>query len=451
MKKRMKKVATLCLAGVTAMSTVGVTGSAVFAKGDTNYDVDNMDFENVELRVAFRFNNGSDTDGQAKWYYKALDEFNKENEGKIHVTDESISTESDYEEKLTTDFASGNVPNAFLQYGGSRTREYVDAGYILDLTPYFEQYPEWKEGVQDFAWETTQFDGIEGTYGIPWSAYQLCLYYNKDYLDQVGVDVPESWDDLVDACAKLKDAGIQPFNYSDKDNYHFEHLMSALALKAYGTSIADDLASDKEAYNGEKMVAIYQKMKDMIDAGYWGDGILSTDFNTERNMFEAGKAAFTIDGTWNCGNFQNDSDTTLFDAQKIGVTRIPYIDEANKTVEMGGGSDTYYITTLNKSDEEIAATVKFIKYLTSVDSINEMCKSSPTTYAEKVTIDTGNYLLDDVNAIMAENTESKLEIPTYDSNTAAMDTIRNSLQALATGASAQEVGDDIVDKMSAYE
>lgn len=94
MKKRMKKVATLCLAGVTAMSTVGVTGSAVFAKGDTNYDVDNMDFENVELRVAFRFNNGSDTDGQAKWYYKALDEFNKENEGKIHVTDESISTES---------------------------------------------------------------------------------------------------------------------------------------------------------------------------------------------------------------------------------------------------------------------------------------------------------------------------------------------------------------------
>lgn len=94
MKKRMKKVATLCLAGVTAMSTVGVTGSTVFAD-ETNYDVDNMDFDNVELRVAFRYNNGSDTDGQSIWYYKALEEFNKENEGKIHVTDESISTESD--------------------------------------------------------------------------------------------------------------------------------------------------------------------------------------------------------------------------------------------------------------------------------------------------------------------------------------------------------------------
>lgn len=140
MKKQMKRVATLCLAGITAMSTIGVTGSAVFA--EENYDVESMDFDNVELRVAFRFNNGSDTDGQAKWYYNAVEKFNEENEGKIHVKDESISTEADYEEKLTTEFASGNVPNAFLQYGGSRTREYVEAGYILDLEPYFAQYPE---------------------------------------------------------------------------------------------------------------------------------------------------------------------------------------------------------------------------------------------------------------------------------------------------------------------
>lgn len=416
----------------------------------SDVDVDNMEFNNVEIRVAFRYSGKAD-DGQSVWYYDMLEKFNKENEGRIHVTDESISTESDYEEKLTTDFASGDAPNAFLQYGGSRVKEYLDAGYLLDLTPYFEQYPDWYDGVQEFAWETCKYDGYDGTYGIPWSAYQLCLYYNKDLLEKAGVDVPESWEDLTEACRVLKEAGIQPFNYSDKDNYHYEHLMSAMALKAYGPDIADDLASDAEAYNGEKMVKIYQLMKDMIDNGYWGDAILATDFSTERAMFEAGQAAFTVDGTWNCGNFQNDSDTTLFDAQKIGVTRIPYIDEAYRTVEMGGGSDTYYITTLNQTSEEIAATVKFIKYLTTVDAINGMCEASPTTYAIKVTVETGNYLLDEVNKIMAENTDSKLELPNYDTNTAAMDTIRNSLQALATGAGAQEIGDDIVKKMSAYE
>ena len=435
-------------AATTATSEAAGAAETTQATGD--YDVDNMTFNNVELRVEFRYT-GKDTDGQSTWYYNRLDQFNKENEGKIHVTDESISTESDYEEKLTTDFASGDAPNAFLQYGGSRVKEYLDAGYLLDFTPYFNQYPDWYDGVQEFAWETCKYDGYDGTYGIPWSSYQLNMFYNKDLLNKAGVDVPQSWDDLVDACAKLKAAGIQPFNYSDKDNYHYEHLMSEMALKAYGTDIAGNLADGTETYDGEKMVKIYQLMKDMIDAGYWGDAILSTDVATERSMFESGQAAFFIDGTWNCGNFINDSDTSLFDAQTIGVTRVPYIDEAYQYTEMGGGSDTYYITTLNKSDEEIAATVKFIKYLTTVDAINEMCQSSPTTYAEKVTIDTGNYLLDEVNKIMAENQGSKLELPNYSSNTAAMDTIRNSLQALATGSAAQDVGSDIVDKMAAYE
>ena len=295
MKKRMKKVATLCLAGVTAMSTVGVTGSAVFAKGDTNYDVDNMDFENVELRVAFRFNNGSDTDGQAKWYYKALEEFNKENEGKIHVTDESISTESDYEEKLTTDFASGNVPNAFLQYGGSRTREYVDAGYILDLTPYFEQYPEWKEGVQDFAWETTQFDGIEGTYGIPWSAYQLCLYYNKDYLDQVGVDVPESWDDLVDACAKLKDAGITPMTMDDAYatcviGYHLARLVGEDKVK--------EIVTEGE-WDDPAVLQMAQDIEELASNGYYSEMVGSNVWPAGQNTELAlGTAAMYLNGSW---------------------------------------------------------------------------------------------------------------------------------------------------------
>ena len=89
-------------AATTATSEAAGAAETTQATGD--YDVDNMTFNNVELRVEFRYT-GKDTDGQSTWYYNRLDQFNKENEGKIHVTDESISTESDYEEKLTTDFA----------------------------------------------------------------------------------------------------------------------------------------------------------------------------------------------------------------------------------------------------------------------------------------------------------------------------------------------------------
>lgn len=197
MKKRKRAVA-LCLAGIMAMSTIGM-GTIGASAESTDYDVDNMTFDNVEIRVSFRYTSDSETDTKSQWYYAALEKFNEENEGQIYVVDESISTESDYEEKLTTDFASGDAPNAFLQYGGSRVLEYVEAGYVLDLTPYFEQYPDWYDGIQEFAKETIVFDGIDGTYGVPWSSYQLVMFYNKDYLEQVGAEVPESWDDLVEA------------------------------------------------------------------------------------------------------------------------------------------------------------------------------------------------------------------------------------------------------------
>ena len=484
MKKNISKCLALGLTGVLSVSTMAGCGSATqTAAGGTtkstaaantkestsaasssaasssakaestsggSYDVDNMNFNNVKLKVCFRFSNSA-TDGQGTWYYKKLAEFNKKYQGKIQVSDESISTESDYLNKISTDFASGDAPNAFVQYGGSRTAEYVNAGYVLDLTPYFKQYPDWYNGVQKFAWETTKFDGKSGIYGMPWSSYQLIMYYNKPMLEKAGIkQVPESWDDLLAACKTLKAQGNQPFDYSDKDNYHFEHLMSAMALKTYGLSIRDDLKSGSENYGGKKMTAIYQKMKDMIDAGYWGKSILSTDVATERSEFEAGKTAFFIDGTWEAGNFQNETND-LFKNKEIGAARVPYIDAAQKTTEMGGGSDTYYVSTLNKTPEEIAATVVFVKYLTNTDAINEMCKSSPTTYAEKVTIDTGNYLLNDINDITSKNTESSLEIPDYDSNTSAMDTIRASLQALATGSSAEKVAKDIVDTMSKYQ
>ena len=362
MKKLMKKVATLCLAGVTAMSTVGVTGSAVFAKGDTNYDVDNMDFENVELRVAFRFNNGSDTDGQAKWYYKALEEFNKENEGKIHVTDESISTESDYEEKLTTDFASGNVPNAFLQYGGSRTREYVDAGYILDLTPYFEQYPEWKEGVQDFAWETTQFDGIEGTYGIPWSAYQLCLYYNKDYLKECGVDTddldsrtlenPLTTDEVAEIAEKCTTDDYVGTHIIMDHGEGLPYALEPLYLSAGKDYISEDGKEADGYVNSEEAVNTTSWLADLIAKGYANVEPITDEFLN-------GACATMLGGSWEIATLEQNAD---FD---WGVTYYPVNAETKKAVSPCGD----WAAAISKDCENADAAGEFLAWLMNTDNV----------------------------------------------------------------------------------
>lgn len=38
----------------------------------------------------------------------------------------------------------------------------------------------------------------------------------------------------MDACAKLKENGVQPFDMGEKDDYRFGHLHSVLNYKTYG-------------------------------------------------------------------------------------------------------------------------------------------------------------------------------------------------------------------------
>ena len=162
---------------------VASTGSIVFADEAVDYDVENHEFKDVTITLHTRWD---EADISGPLYQDIVNGFMEKYPG-ITVECINIPTESEWlnsESVLMSDESS--MPNIIQEYGGSRTAGYIEQDLIVDMTPYYEQYPEWKEGVQDFAWETTQFDGIEGTYGSPWSAYQLCLYYNKAYLDQDG-------------------------------------------------------------------------------------------------------------------------------------------------------------------------------------------------------------------------------------------------------------------------
>ena len=157
------------------------------------------------------------------------------------------------------------------------------------MTPYYEQYPEWKERFNAMGESLTDFStyGYEGSYGIPFTAYQVMLFYNEDILNENGIDPAsiKSWDDLMAACEKLKSNGVQPFEMGEKDDYRFGHLHSALNYKTYGCDMAEKLGTREVAYDGEEQKEIYQMIKDAADKGYLGTNLLGIDDGQERSLF----------------------------------------------------------------------------------------------------------------------------------------------------------------------
>lgn len=429
--------------GMAAVMTAGVlTGCG---KGDSSSET-KADNENITITVASRYS----TDVEDEEYYrKKVEEFNKLDNG-ITVEMDNIATEADYLDKLRTSFANGDTPNVFLEYGGSRCLDYLESDALVDLKPYLkENNSEWYNTFYDSLWNQTTYDGYDGIYAVPFKSYMVLLYYNKDLFAQAELEPPKTIDEMLSACEKFKSMDIQPFQVGEKDNYRFGHFNNNLIIKTLGVDAVDKLASRDLAYDSKEMLGTYQTIADMVDKGYFGESILDMDSQMENSVFKEGNVAMHWDGTWFIPNELFGDDFY----NHVGVVAFPYEDEACRDYAQGGSSDMFYVSKLNKSDEEIEASVEFLKFISSPEyyqGLDEVAQTIVPVKFEKTDKSPENPLLDDAIKIQASVTDMRTDVQNYDPESHMIDTVRSSLQGLAMGNSPEECGKAIVDRIEEY-
>ncbi len=455
MKKR-NRILSLLLAGVLVAGLTACGGNKEQDDpGDgedleaAGYDIDAMEVEPTTVKLYHRIN-ADGGDAESEFFVRKVNEWNEQENG-ITIEPVFIMNEGDYLDRLSTDIASGDAPDIFMQYGGTNCLDYVESGIVLDLSPYFEADKEWYNGFAKPNWDIVDYEkyGYDGIYGAPWSSYEIFLYYNEEYLDACGLEVPKSWDDLKNCCKVLMENGYQPFMVGESDNYRYGHLLSAMAVKSYGPEFQDQLAAREYNYDSPEVVSLIQEIKDMQDAGYFGENVLSVDVNAERSYFGAGDCAFMIDLS-RAGAILKDSE--CFADQTIHTAKFPYFDQAYEKDNMGGASQNYFICTMNKSTNQIKASLKVLKWLTSTEFVDELVQEYASTYSVLPTEGiTDNYMFDECNALMKETETYVQELAQVSTNTAELTVVRNALQMLGSGATAEEVGKEIVDNLSNYE
>jgi multiple sugar transport system substrate-binding protein len=112
---------------------------------------------------------------------------------------------NDLQQKLTAAAKAKNTPTMAQTYENWNT-EYIDNGIAADLTPYINdpKYGWTKDELNDIAQvyrDDNQWDGKY--YSLPFNKSTNVLFYNKTLLDQAGLKVPTTWDELKDAAKKL--------------------------------------------------------------------------------------------------------------------------------------------------------------------------------------------------------------------------------------------------------
>lgn len=102
--------------------------------------------------------------------------------------------------------AAGTGPDIVLTAGQGEPVNYALRNAAEDLTQ-FEGWEEVYGRFSESAYLPYEYNG--GIYGIPETQTFSVLYYRKDILDEIGVDVPETWDDLEYILSELQHSNME--------------------------------------------------------------------------------------------------------------------------------------------------------------------------------------------------------------------------------------------------
>ena len=131
---------------------------------------------------------------------------------------------------------------------------------------------------------------------IPYQPNVFAYFYNVDIFEEAGVtSVPATWDEFLDACEKIKQAGYTPIT---NDNAYIASLFGYHMSRLVGEPKTEEIVKNGD-WDNEAVLKTAQAYEELASKGYFSETIESNQWpagqNTELAM---GTAAMYLNGSW---------------------------------------------------------------------------------------------------------------------------------------------------------
>ncbi|WP_291530902.1 ABC transporter substrate-binding protein [Bifidobacterium sp. UBA4282] len=325
--RRNLKVALAAVAAVAVALPLAACGSADSGKTTISF----LSWDNEQIMQPF------------------IDKFEEENPD-IAIDFSYSPPTPEYIQTLQTRLVGNQAPDVFIITSENKA-DLMDNDYVLDLTnePFMENI---SQANKDFV----SRDGK--VYGMSLTSWASGIVYNKDLLAEVGVEEPPAtWDEFLDLCQDLKDAGITPYLETIADGLSRipdAFLGSQFAQEGVDvTTLVDEDpqtpgADEKEAV--EAWMELYER--DLVTRDTVG--ISGDDMKTQ---FANGQVAMICTGPWDFSTFQ-DADMNW------GYAPMPILEEGMESYAQGSPSPAFAIYS-KLEGEKLDAAKKFLEFMAS--------------------------------------------------------------------------------------
>lgn len=287
-------------------------------------------------------------------------------QSKVHVNP-SIKPEKSKYRSLIAQITAGNAPQV-IGLDVVYLPRFVQLGALADLTSYYNKKSYTDEIFQPLTRDFIRWN--DKVYAMPyWIDCSLYLY-NKQHYKKAGLDPekpPETWDEFLNACKKLKAAGYTPLSNTlgmlGLEIFFFMPFVWAGGGKLFNDEMSKSLIDQQPAVDALKF------FKKLQDKGYTTDQTQNEHFTYP--PFESGKASMAFSGA-GVGEIKDQSPDVY---KNMGTAMFPKPEGGQHSSFLGG--DCVVITKQTKQNQgAFDASEKFVDWIHSEDGMNTMASST---------------------------------------------------------------------------
>ncbi|MCK4471013.1 MAG: extracellular solute-binding protein [Anaerolineae bacterium] len=227
-----------------------------------------------------------------------IDEFNRTNEWSITVQGESQGGYDDLYQKIVAGIPANQLPSMAVAYQ-NQAATYAVQEALVALDPYVEseQWGYTEAELDDFfpiALGADYLPQFEARYGWPPYKSMEVMYYNEDWLAELGYDgPPETWEEFAEmSCAAIE----QPFSGATGEGavLGYEYSIDASRFATFAFSRGGNIINENGTgyvFNDAAGLEALTFLKDLDDRGC---AAVVTERYGDQTDFGAGRVLFTI-------------------------------------------------------------------------------------------------------------------------------------------------------------
>lgn len=253
--------------------------------------------------------------------------------------------------------SSNTAPDIVPIWPGSgvplSVHQIAPGGFLADLSdqPIAASVPA-------FARDVIEVDGK-----LYWFANQpsvIGAIANMRVMNELGVEQPRTWTEFLDACQKIKDAGVVPLALGNGTQWITQLITYALVATTVfydNPDFAEDMKAGKATFVGSGWEEALEKYMELNARGFFNENPNGTSFEEAQQMVASGRAAMAVHTAGTMAGM-----VATAGNRDLAMWAIPGRDDPAETKVPVGVTNGYGVYNSSRNKE---AAIAFLNFMNS--------------------------------------------------------------------------------------